>query len=198
MKRALLPLVFLLAVPCAYALQPQRGDRIGVLAMRERYVSGPEAAVAERVASRLTSELRQRGFDATSLRQTYEELDRHDAGNAEWYVEVVSSDSDASQLGGLGIGSRHVGAEVAVVVSRVAAGMRLYDGHTLELVDTFDLRKRGTALFPTAIGVSGRHVWTYLAVPIFEYARYRALAGAVAREAAGLIAGAIRAEAPAQ
>lgn len=198
MKRALLVLVLCVVSTSAFALQPKRGDRIGVLAMRERYVSGPEAAVAERIATRLTSELQQRGFDASYVNRNYDELDRNAAGNADWYVEIVSSDSHASPLGGVGIGGRHMGGEIAVVVNRVAAEMRLYDGRSLELIQTFDLRKRTTALLPTAIGVGGRHAWAFIAVPLFEYARYRSMAGAVARDAAAQVADTIRDEAPTQ
>jgi hypothetical protein len=145
---------------------------------------------------RLSKELQRQGFDCALAHQTYGDLDRHAEGNADWYVEIVSGQAGGHPLGGIGVGGSNVGAEISLVVARVAAELRVYDGRTLELFDSFDLHRSAMAVVPTALGVGGRHLYAYIALPFIQYARYRAAAGAVARDAASMIASSVRGEVP--
>jgi hypothetical protein len=173
----------------ALSRAPHPGDRIGVLQISDRYDYGPERTVARTVQSDLRNELLDRGFQAFDARATYDELRRFEQGNADYYVEIVSSHSQHNPVGGVGVDVGAVGATVSVVVSRVAAEVRLYDGRTLEMIERYDLRSQNTAVLPTAVGVGGRHIFAFFAIPFMQYAQYRAAAHAVARDAAIRIAG---------
>jgi hypothetical protein len=189
-KRLPLLLCLLAALP-AFALNrsPRRGDRIGLLQMSERYSQGAERSVAQTVQRDLQEELRAYGFDAFDARLTYDDLSRRDPANADFYVEVVSSDAANRPVGGVATGAGNIGVEVSVVVSRVAAEVRLYDGRTLEVIERYDLHQNRTAILPTAVGIGGRSVWAYIALPFIHYGQYRSAAHEVAREAAARIAG---------
>jgi hypothetical protein len=189
MKRLILLLACAIAVP-AFALTrpPRPGDRIGVLRMSDRYTHGPEQTVAKTVQADLRNELRDRGFDAFDARVTFDEL-RRGTPNADYYVEIVSSHTLNHPIGGVGAGQIGIAVEVAVVVSRVAAEMRLYDGRTLDLIESYDLRKDKTAVVPAAIGMGNTRLWLFAAIPFLQYGQYRAAAHEVAAEGAARIAG---------
>jgi hypothetical protein len=185
MKRALLAaLLILIAVP-AVAFRPtlRRGDRVAVLLPQLQGHYGEES-VARAVSRHLARELRAQGLDAFDAKMTFDELRQDNRGDADYYLEVVASDADASPTGGIGVGNRNVGVDVALVVSRVAATLRLYDGETLELIDTLDLQKNATAVVPVSIGIGRDRLGLWLALPFVQHARYRAAARAVARQAA--------------
>ena len=185
MKR--LVLLCLVALP-AFALTPlERGNRIGVLRMSEDF-AGPERVVARTIGSDLTTELASRGFDAFQVKATFEDAQRGGAPGADYYVEIVSSHTTQRQTAGIGAGVGPVGVEVGVVVARVAAELRLYDGRTFALLETYDLRQRNTAVAPTAVGLGTRSVWASVMLPFVQYGQYRSAAHALAREAAARIA----------
>jgi hypothetical protein len=190
MKRLALILGFAITVP-AFALtqSPRPGDRIGVLRMSDRYERSAEESVARTVQTDLRRELQDLGFDAYDARLTYDELSRHSLPAAEYFVEIISSHSADHPVGGVGVGSGAVSVEVGVVLAQVAAEVRVYDGRTLNPVAQFDLHKRHTAVLPMGIGLGGRSVWAYFALPFMQYGQYRAAAHAVARQAAERIAG---------
>jgi hypothetical protein len=193
MKR---PVLFLAALALAAPLfavtggtAPVAGSRIAVLRMSDRYSHGAEQTVARTVQNELREALVAHGFNAFDAKTTYDELSREDAGNADYYVEIVSGLATNGSHGGVGIGAGAVGAEISVVTAYVAAGVRLYDGKSLELIDSFDLHEDNTAVVPTMIGVGGRHIFAGIAIPFVQYAQYRRAARTVARQAATLIAG---------
>ncbi len=190
MKRALFACLIVLAASPALAFRTtlRRGDRVAVLRPQLRDDYRGAESVARTVCHYLQRELRSRGLDAFDARLTYDDVVRDGRTDADYYVEVVSSDAAAAPVGGVGIGNRNVGVDVAVVISRVAATLRLYDGRTLELIDTLDLRRNSSALMPTAIGIGGDRVSLWLAIPFVQYSRYRAAARAVAQDAAEQIA----------
>jgi hypothetical protein len=165
-----------------------RGDRIGVVRMSDRFAYGAGQTVATAVQNDLRSELLARGFDAFDTGGTLDDLRRGDTKNAPFYVEIVSANTRDRSVGGVGVGSDTVGATVGVVVSRVAAEVRLYDGPTLALIDHFDLSKNATAIVPTSVGIGGRSFWTFIAIPFVHYGQYRNAAHEVARLAAERIA----------
>jgi hypothetical protein len=171
----------------AFKTSLHRGDRVGVV--RPFGADGEfESGVAVWVSRHLQRELKERGIDAVDTRLTLDELRRDGArDDADYYIEVVRSDADARAVGGVGVGNYNVGVDVSVVVARVAAELRLYDGHTLELLDTYDMNHRSTAVLPTSVGIGGRHAGLWVALPFIQAARYRAAARAVAEDAAEAI-----------
>ena len=186
MKRALLAALLVLVAFPALAFRPtlRRGDRVAVL--RPQVDHGEH--VARAVSHYLQRELRKQGLDAFDARMTFNDLREVEKNDADYYIEVVASDGDAAPMGGVGVSNRHVGVDVGVVVSHVAARLRLYDGETLELIDELDLRRSSSAVMPTAIGIGGDHLGIWIPLPFVYQARYRAAARAVARQAAAEIA----------
>src|SRR5437867_512685 len=188
--RRLIPiLAFAMTIP-AFGLtrSPQPGDRIGILRMSDRYGYGAEDTVANIIQKDLRRELRALGFDAFDARVTYDDVFRR-GPDADFYVEVVSSHAANREVGGIGTGAGPIAVEVAIVVARGAAELRLYDGRPLDGIQRYDLQKNNTAVVPTAIGVGGRSVWAAIMLPFVEYGQYRAAAREVAHQAAARIAG---------
>jgi hypothetical protein len=193
MKR--LPILFTLLVTAtsAFAFDASRGrvDRIGVLATEDIEGRPDRGAM---VRSYLAGALRGRGLDAFNVNYTYDDLVRDGRSEADLYVELVG-DADERGYGGVGVGGNHGGVDLAVIRNYTSAWVRVYDGRTFQIIDTFDLSKESTAVVPTAIGVGGRHVGLWIALPFVQYARHRAAARAVASAAANLIAEVSRDEA---
>lgn len=160
------------------------GDRIGILRMPDRYMTGSDGAVAATVSGYLASELRDGGFDAYESRMTYEDLRRNDPENATYYVEIVAADAASREHGAVDVAGEGLDVNLALVVAHVAAAVRVYDGRSLELLDTYDLRQDNHAVLPTAVGLGGRHAFVRFAIPFIHYARFRAAAHDVARDAA--------------
>lgn len=180
-------LIVMVSLP-AFALTPlTRGNRIGVLRMSEQFAYGAEQAVARSIGRNLQDELSSRGFDAFDARATFEEI-RRGVDVADYYIEIVSSDATHHPVGSVMAGLGPVGVDVGVVVSRVAAELRLYDGRTLELLERYDLRDTKTAVMPTGVGLGGRAFWAYIALPFAQRAQHRSAAREVARQAADRIA----------
>lgn len=177
--------VWLVVIPgVALAFEPtSRPTRIGVLR--------GSAHVPQYVADALRNELRQRGFDAFDARRTHEELVADGAAVADYYIELAAAEMDSTEHGGVGIGTSHGGVSVGVVVSRMAAELRVYDGETLELLSSHDLAKRNTAVVPTSVGVGGRALFAWIALPFIEAAQERTVMRATAREAAVVVAAAV-------
>src|SRR6266851_3259518 len=192
MKR-LLPLFVLIAFATSAfgvvetPLQIKPGDRIGILRMPERYMNGSDGAVVANLRNYLGEELRHAGFDAYDAMVTYDDLRRNSEANADYYVEIVAADGDAASAGELGIGGDRVGVNLSLVISRVAAAVRIFDGHTLELLHKYDLHHSNRAVMPTDIALGGRHAFLVLAIPFVQYAQIRSAAHDVARQAAKLI-----------
>lgn len=185
MKRAALALALVLISAAAFALDTtKRGDRVGVLRSPARWANDSEGYVSDSVLRYLREELKQNGVDSFDMQRTLDELVQDGGPAADWYVEIASSNADADSYGGIGVSGRHGSVEVAVVVSRVAAEVRVYDGRTLELVDKWDLRKRNTMVVPTSIGVGSRHAYVWLALPIVQWAQLRSASRSVAQNAA--------------
>lgn len=189
MRRIILLLATAIAVPTfAFTTTPRPGDRIGVLRMPDRFSYGAEQTIANTVENRLRHELGELGFNAFDAGTTYDELLRGGPRDADYYVEVVSSQAAGRPVGGVGGAVGGVAVEVGVVVARVAAEVRLYDGRTLNLVESYDLQKSNTAIVPTAIGVATRSIWAAIMLPFVQYGQYRAAARDVAHQAALRIA----------
>ncbi len=107
-----------------------------------------------------------------------------DTPQADYYLDVTGA-ADGHPVGAVGFPvGRHGGAELGVIVNRVAASVNVYDGRTLDLIHTIDLHKRKTSVAPIGIALAGRWYWAGLALPIVEWTQYRAAVRAVAHDAA--------------
>lgn len=193
MKR-LLPLVLvLLAANAAFAFDAKRKPlRVGVLHVADEYRRGSESYVANHVVRYLREELRARGLDAFDAEMTWDDLTRDDAvRDADFYVEVLGAGATSDSYGGLGIGTYDVGVSLEVVVARVAAELRVYDGDTLETVAREGLSKKNTAVMPTSVGIGGPRLFAMIAVPFVQAAQYRRVTQAAARDAAAKVAAAL-------
>ena len=183
-------LAFAIAVPAfSFIATPRPGDRIGVLRIAGHFDNRTERSVAGTIQSGLVSELQGLKFEAFDARVTYDELSRKIPGDADYDVEVISGGADGHQAGNVGVGISHVAVQIGVVVAQVAAQVRVYDGHTLNELATFDLQKDSTAVVPTGIGFAGYPIFAAIALPIFQYGQYKMAAHQVAYEAALRIAG---------
>jgi len=191
MKRLMFLLASAIAIPAfSFVATPKPGDRIGVLRMGARFEYRSERIVAATVQNDLRDELQDLGFNAFDAGVTYDQLMRSGPPNdADYYVEVLSGDAAGRPVGGVGAGIGNVAVEVGVVVSHVAAQVRLYDARTLNAVDTYDLEKSSTAVLPTGIGIAGRSLWAAVVLPFVQYGQYRVAAHEVAHQAALRIGG---------
>lgn len=190
MKRALAALALLFAAAPLFAINTavlRRGDRVGVLRMSEQFDAATERTVANAIESSLPSALRDHGFDAFDAQLTYDDLRRGDDAGAAYYVEVVGAQARDRKAASVDVGADNVYANIGVVVSRVAAEVRLYDGKTLELVDRWDISKRSASVMPTSLGLGGRFFWASIGMP-FIHGQFRAVARDVAQQAAKRIA----------
>jgi hypothetical protein len=163
------------------------GNRIGVLLMSERVSDNSEMQAAEEVRGALVEALHKAGFDSFETGMTYDQLSRG-TNDADFYVEVLSTDGHAHDSGIGTIDDGRVGADVGILVSNVAAQLRLYDGRSLELVDRFDLSKRKVAPTLRGVSIGGRHGFFSMALPWIRSAQYRGVARDVAADAATKIA----------
>jgi hypothetical protein len=190
MKRLIFVVVIAMTVPAfGLTVTPRPGDGVGVLRISGRFEYRAERSVASTIQNSLRGELEDLGFEAFDARETYDDLLRHGPGRADYYVEVVSGYASGRPMGAVGAAVGDIALEVGVVVSRVAAQVRLYDGRTLNVVETYDLQKDSTAVVPTGVGFGGRSIWAAILLPFVQYGQYRSAAHAVAHQAALRIAG---------
>jgi hypothetical protein len=194
MKRALIAAVLLL-IPCAlFSFDTKRhAPRVGVLRVSNEY-SHADAYVATNVVRRLREELVERGVDAYDTGLTYEEIADGQAEDADYYVEILGASTHDGSLGGIGVGSQEIGVSVDVVVSRVAAEVRVYDGPTGKLLTSKTLSKRKTAVMPTSIYLAGSRLFAVVAMPFVQQSQYRSLTKSAARDAALVVVEALQPE----
>ena len=167
--------------------------RIGILRPMAHYEGRRESSVQELVLRSLRTELRQQGFDAFDAEMTYEDTGRRDV-DADYLVEVIGGETYSDDYGGIGIGDRNADVTLAVIASRVAGQLRIYDGHTMELLATKSISRRSSAVLPTSIGLGGREFYAVVALPFVQWAQYRRVARGAAHDAAALVASTVRGE----
>jgi len=193
MKRLLAALCLISIAGAAFAFDStRRPNRIGILLSAADFDQERETVVEREVRRALRAELQQRGFDAFDAELTFEEASRDGVMAADYLVEIVGGDPQAEEYGGLGIGSRHIDFTLGVIVSRVAADIRVYDAETLQVIATENLSRRKSAVVPTSLGFGGNHVFAAVALPFFYRAQYRNVARAAARDAATFVTATIR------
>ncbi len=191
MRRPLAAIVLAFAAAPLFAItgSPVRVNRIGVPRMAQQYDDGPENAVAATVQRELQSELRARGFDVVDTGMTFADLRRSADDGTPLYVEIVGGEASEHTRGEVGIGSAEgIAGTIGIVVSRVAAEVRVYDGRTLALQQSSALAPHSTAVAPTGIGTGGRWSWLWVGLPSRAWSGYRSAAHDVARYAADRIA----------
>jgi hypothetical protein len=181
-----LALCLMLAATTAFAFDSTKGgDRIGILRGASDHGSTMERS--------LLDELRNRGFDAFDVGLTYEELlDQEAVPVADYIVEINAGPTQTADYGGVDVVGSHADVSLGVMVSKVAAELRLYDGSTMELIATSDLSKRSAALMPTYVGIGGGSIFASVALPFIERAQHRSVARKAARAAASFVTASIR------
>lgn len=176
MKRLLIAMLLIAPSGVAFAFDDTRPTlRVGVLRGLHD--------MQDRVADALRKELRARGIDAFDAVRTYDEAIRDGVPVADYYVEIMAAEASTTEHGGVGVGTRHAGVSVGVLVSRMVAELRVYDTD-MELLESRDLRKRNTAVAPTSVGIGGGSLFAYIALPYIERAQIRRLVRAAGRAAA--------------
>ncbi|HEX2836296.1 MAG TPA: hypothetical protein VHW00_25050 [Thermoanaerobaculia bacterium] len=196
MKRLLAAVLVLLVPGVALAFDPDRHTpqgnvRIAIL-RSEPAMTPAEELVQEKVVRYLTGELKKRGIDAYETAWTYDDDASAENVDVDYYVELAAARANADAHGGVSIGGRDGEVSLGVVVSHVAAELRLYDAHTMDVLATETIAKRSSAVRPTSIGFGGGDVFAWIALPFFERQQYRSAAKAAAKDAAVLIADAVK------
>lgn len=187
MKRTLLAFLLLAAALPVAAINTRLGpgDRVCVLQVRQR--GDFDDRLAQAIRDRLENALRQRGFHTVESNATLDDVRSNPHLAADYFVEIVSADSDAYPTGGVAVGAGHVGIDVSVIVSRVAAELRIYDGRTLELLETRPLHRQNVTVAPSGVGIGSYHASIWVALPFVEWARYRSAVRAVVEQAAATV-----------
>src|SRR6476469_8006421 len=102
-------------------------QRITVLEAPRYDRSDDEDRLARRIRERLVRELRSRGVDAQDTGMTYDELQRRGTLDADLFVELTPADSSERSIADASVRVPTGAVDIAVVVSRVAAELRMYD-----------------------------------------------------------------------
>lgn len=171
---------------------PVRGDSIGVLETPQRASYGVEGAVRHVMGSYLKQELERAGFASHLVGRTIEDVREKDTRD-DFLIEVAYGTAEGGPVAAVGtggyVGGTAVGAEVAVVTGMVEAEIRIYDAHTLELVDSFALRSTVVSPALTGVSLGGYYGYVSFGIPYFRNEPFRRAARDVARQAAARISG---------
>ena len=188
MKRLLLALCLLLPAGAAVAFDPAPAAlRIGILRAPDR-----DHHTVRVIREALRDELKSRGVDAFVVEADLDQLAAAEARDADYYLEILG-ETDVREHGGVGVGSRHADVSLGVVSSEMVADLFVYDGATLEPIAEETLSKKNTAVLPTGVGVGGRSLFAWVALPFVERAQTRSVGRAVAKEMAARVVDAVRA-----
>lgn len=180
-------LALLLFSPSAFAFDTRPvAKRVAVVA-GDSPLESDARVVRNTVAGEFVAQLRRRGFDAY---ETYEAVE----GEADYIVEIVGGEPTSSEYGSVGVNNGSAGLALGVMVSRVAAEIRVYDGTTLELLSTDHLSRRASGVVPTGLGVETGPFFAFVALPLIERAKARRVARAAARDAVSSVVATINGE----
>jgi hypothetical protein len=188
MRRVLTFTCLMLLAVSAFAFDATKSaPRVGVLR------GGQE--VDSTMTRTLIGELQRRGFDAFDAGLTFDELlDEEAVPIADYVIEIRGGEPLTADYGGIGIDGRHASVEMGIVSTKVRAELLVYSGQTMEKLASSDLSKTTTALMPTGVGIGGRAIYAYLALPFIERVQHRNVARKAAREAASFVTATIRGE----
>lgn len=193
MKRIIVAtLILVLSAATASAFDAEkRGDRIAILQVTAEGRPA-EATVGQAMASYLRKNLRREGFDAFTISETFDSVQDEPRDDVDFYVEIAPWDADSNPYGGVGVNGPHAGVDIAVVSSRVAARIRVYDARTFHLLGSYDLTDRSTAIMPVGVGVGHRAIYGWVAMPFAQWMQYRRLTRRLAEDAAVRVAEIVR------
>src|SRR5258708_9815769 len=170
MKRVFLVFSLLLLVTPVWALKGtpdgKRPLRIAVLHTSDRWGDPGMDAAAAAIEHEIVGQLRQRGAEAWEARRMLEDVANDDTSpEADLLVEVTAGPARLHEIGGIGVSDTHFAATLGLVLSRVAAEVRLYDARTHELVDHYELSKSKTAVLPTSFGIRDSRFFAFTVGP---------------------------------
>jgi hypothetical protein len=192
MKRVSLSIAILLLTTPLWALkgtpEGKRPLRIAVLHTSDRWGDPSMDAAAAAIEHEIVGQLRQRGAEAWEVRHTLEDVQSEASfPEADLLVEVTAGEARQHEIGGVALGDTHVSTTLGLVLSRVAAEVRLYDARSHELLDRYELSRSKKAVLPTSLGMGDSHFFVYSVVPIARHFQYRSAVRDVASEAADRI-----------
>lgn len=183
MRRLSLFLAFLLIGASAQALTTRRAPTMALLDLSPHFEMQVDAFGAMRDS--LRTELQRHGFDAYKTAERYEDLGRDQTGNADYYLEIVGSERDAHSSGGGGVGVGPLDVGVTAVKNRHFLALRIYDGHSLDVIGTYELDASTTSLVPSLLGIRGYNFFMSLFIaPWSDRGQAQRTIDRVAREAA--------------
>lgn len=180
-------LAMLLLAPSTYAFDPRPRSLTVAVVASDAHFDADGRAVRNTVAAELVSQLRQRGFDAFELEEAIR-------GDAHFVVEIVGGDPSTTEYGSVGVNNGGGGLALGVLVARVAAEVRVYDGNTLELLSSDHLVRRSSGIVPTGLGIESGPLFAFVALPFIERAKLRRVARAAARDATSGVVATINAQ----
>lgn len=162
--------------------------RAGVLRTSDGWQEPELSAAAVAIEREMTEQLRSNGVDAFDTQRTLDQVRDEDVNGADILVEVSGGDARSRDIGGIGVADRHVSATLGIVISKVAAEVRVYDARTLELLDRFDLASTRAMVLPTSIGIRNADLFAWATIPFVRHLQYRSAIRSVAEDAAQRIA----------
>lgn len=192
-------LIVVIAAPAlAVRTGPLRGDRIGILETPLRASVGVDGAVRRAMPGYLRDELERAGFSTRLLRLTIDEVGGVET-DVDFYVELAYETADGGAVAAIGTGgivggTTGLGAEVAIVAASVEAEVRIYDAHSLALVDSFTLRSSNVSPAITAVSLGDHHGYLAFEIPYLRNQPFRRATRDIAHQAVTRIAGTARSD----
>ena len=162
------------------------GNRVTVLEAPHYGRNADADRVSRHIRERLVRELLNRGFDAEDCGMTYVEVQRRGGFDSGLLVELTPADASERSIADASVRVPNGSIDIAVVVSRIAAELRVYDGRSLELVAKHRLQSQVASVVPGGAGVESRSTSISVGLPM-DYARYRAAINGVVDDAANEI-----------
>lgn len=191
MRQFLLYLLLSAVASSGFAIKTDRRPvRVAILESSEWQASPSQGRTIGWIREKVEEQLIAQGFDAFRIGDRFEDVRRDEPTGADYYLEIAGSDGRGHTVGEIGVPvAPGVGADLGVIISRVAARLVLYDAPTLSVIQTFDLSRHNKTVIPTAVSIGRGGLWGAIALPIIERTRIRAAADDVAHDAATQIRG---------
>src|SRR5258708_25489124 len=192
MKRAALVLFLRVLAAPVWAIRGvaagTRRRRMAVLHTGDQWTDPGMDAAAAAIEHEIVDQLRERGAEAWEARHTLGDVRNEEPSpDVDFLVEVTAGEARQREVGGVALGDAHVSTTLGLVLSRVAAEVRLYDAGTHEMLDRYELSRSKTAVLPTSFGIGDGRFFAYSVVPIARHFQYRSAVREVATEAADRI-----------
>src|SRR2546423_11587063 len=132
MRRIIFAVALLTAATATAIDTHTHSIRIALLAPADRYIDRHDVQASEVIRDHVQRELRDLGYDAF--------ITNDDRPRADYYVDILGPGGGTYSVASVGvpIGS-NAGVDLTVLVGHVAASVNIYDGRTLEPLQTLDL-----------------------------------------------------------